>query len=153
MLPAPPRTDTHNKPLPCFCIPATFLRSCIYVVSRFFSSFPGFQSPFLMDVASPPRYHRYSSRPGPAPQSVDELPPYTRRNTIAQPVVRREPTEHLYLLTEKNRPWVTLKLYSSAKSSKSLPTFFEKENINGSLEINADKGDSIQSITATVRAS
>ncbi|KAF8071809.1 hypothetical protein FPV67DRAFT_1560575 [Lyophyllum atratum] len=104
-----------------------------------------------MDAASPPRYRRFSSvRPGLVPQSVDELPPYTRRNTLAQPIVRREPTEHVYLLAEKNRPWVTLKLYSSAKSSKSLPTFFEKENINGTLEINADKGDSIQSITATV---
>ncbi|KAF5372740.1 hypothetical protein D9615_010121 [Tricholomella constricta] len=82
--------------------------------------------------------------------SADDLPPYTRRNTLAQPVVRREPTEHVYLLNEKNRPWVTLKLYSSAKSSKSLPTFFEKENINGILEINADRGDSIQSITATI---
>ncbi|RDB25527.1 hypothetical protein Hypma_006735 [Hypsizygus marmoreus] len=104
-----------------------------------------------MDVASPPRYRRFSSvRPGLVPRSTDELPPYTRRNTLAQPLVRREPTEHVYLLTEKNRPWVTLKLYSSAKSSKSLPTFFEKENINGSVEINADKGDSIQSITALV---
>ncbi|GLB40290.1 hypothetical protein LshimejAT787_0801610 [Lyophyllum shimeji] len=104
-----------------------------------------------MDVASPPRYRRFSAaRPGPVPQSGDELPPYTRRNTLAQPIVRREPTEHVYLLTEKNRPWVTLQLYSSAKSSKSLPTFFEKENITGTLEINADKGDSIQCITATV---
>ncbi|KAG6857382.1 hypothetical protein H0H87_004744 [Tephrocybe sp. NHM501043] len=103
-----------------------------------------------MDV-SPPRYRRYSTvRPGLEPTSGDELPAYTRRNTLAQPVARHEPTEHVYLLTEKNRTFVTLKLYSSAKSAKSLPTFFEKENINGTLEINADKGDSIQSITAIV---
>ncbi|KAF9466644.1 hypothetical protein BDZ94DRAFT_1157821 [Collybia nuda] len=103
-----------------------------------------------MDVAPPPRYRRFSTRPGQVPQSGNELPIYTRRNTLAQPVIQREPTEHVYLLTEKNRAWVTLKIQSSAKSSKSLPTFFEKENINGSLEINADKGDSIHSITATV---
>ncbi|KAG5647015.1 hypothetical protein DXG03_001740 [Asterophora parasitica] len=104
-----------------------------------------------MDVASPPSYRRISSvRPGPVPLSVDDLPPYTRRNTLAQPIARREPVEHVYLLSEKNRPWVTLKLYSSAKSSKSLPTFFEKENINGTLEIDAERGDSIQSITATI---
>lgn len=41
-------------------------------------------------------------------------------------------------------------MYSSAKSSKSLPTFFEKESINGLLELDAEKGDSIQAITATV---
>jgi hypothetical protein len=100
-----------------------------------------------MDVVSPPHYRRFSFRPG----LSDELPAYTRRNTLTQSVARREPTEHVYLLTEKNRPWVTLKLYSSAKSSKSLPTFFEKERINGSLEINADRGDSIHSVTAVVR--
>ncbi|KAG6865794.1 hypothetical protein C0991_011786 [Blastosporella zonata] len=104
-----------------------------------------------MDVVSPPRYRRFSTaRHGLEPMSGDELPAYTRRNTLAQPVARPEPTEHVFLLTEKNRTFVTLKLYSSAKSSKSLPTFFEKENINGTLEINADKGDSIQSITAIV---
>ncbi|KAG6812365.1 hypothetical protein H0H92_003176 [Tricholoma furcatifolium] len=104
-----------------------------------------------MDVASPPHYRRFSTaRPGPVPRPGDELPPYTRRNTLAQLVVPREPTEHVYFLTEKNRPFVTLKLYSSAKSPNSLPTFFEKENINGSLEINADRGDSIHAVTATV---
>lgn len=106
-----------------------------------------------MDAASPPRYRRYStSRHGPVPCSGDELPPYTRRNTLTQPIARREPTEHIYKLTEKNRPFVTLKLYSSAKSSASLPTFFEKENINGTLEVLAEKGDSISSITAIVRS-
>ncbi|KAG5338117.1 hypothetical protein C0989_008195 [Termitomyces sp. Mn162] len=104
-----------------------------------------------MDVALPPRYRRYSTtRHGPVPYSGDELPPYTRRNTLTQPIARREPTEHIYFLTERNRPFVTLKLYSSAKSCTSLPTFFEKENISGTLEINAEKGDSISSITATV---
>ncbi|KAG6862470.1 hypothetical protein C0995_000016 [Termitomyces sp. Mi166 len=104
-----------------------------------------------MDIASPPRYRRYTtSRHGPVPRSGDELPPYTQRNTLARPVARREPTEHVYLLTEKSRPFITLKLYSSATSSASLPTFFEKENINGTLEINAEKGDSISSITATI---
>ncbi|KAF8896106.1 hypothetical protein BD779DRAFT_1433414 [Infundibulicybe gibba] len=86
-----------------------------------------------MDASSPPHYRRYSSRPGPAPQSGG-LPPYTRRNTLAQPVAHRQPTEHVFYAEDsKGRPWATLKVHSSAKSSKSLPTFFEKENINGSL--------------------
>ncbi|KAG6916056.1 hypothetical protein DXG01_008629 [Tephrocybe rancida] len=130
------------KRLPCLCV--------LYIFGL--ASLKNGVPPSFMDV-SPPRYRRYSTaRHGQVPRSgdADVLPPYTRRNTLAQPAVRHEPTEHVYLLTEKNRPFVTLKLYSSAKSAKSLPTFFEKENINGTLEINADKGDSIQSITAVV---
>jgi hypothetical protein len=106
-------------------------------------------SSFLMDASSPPRYRRFS-RPGPAPQSAD-LPAYTRRNTLAQPIARREPVEHLYPLSDsKGRPWATLSLRSSAKSGKSVPTFFEKEHINGSFQLTAEKGDSIQSVTVTV---
>lgn len=110
--------------------------------------------PLPMDFAPPPRYRRSSTRPGPAPQSgvLADLPAYTRRNTLAQPVAPiRDPTEHVYpLLDGKAKPWATLKVYSSAKSPKSLPTFFEKEHINCSVEINADKGDSIHAISATV---
>lgn len=96
-----------------------------------------------------PHYRRFS-RPG----SGNELPPYTRRNTVAQPLPSppREPTEHIFQAADgKNKPWIKLTLRSSAKSAKSLPTFFEKENINGQLELDAERGDSIQAITATVR--
>ncbi|KAF8968052.1 hypothetical protein BDZ97DRAFT_449634 [Flammula alnicola] len=105
-----------------------------------------------MDASSPPRYRRFSTRPGPAPLSGSELPPYTRRNTLTQPInLRREPTEHVFQLSDgKSKPWITLRVFSSAKSSKSLPTFFEKENINGRLELDAERGDSIQAITAMV---
>ncbi|KAJ7678977.1 hypothetical protein DFH06DRAFT_974169 [Mycena polygramma] len=99
--------------------------------------------------ASPPRYRRFS-RPGPAPQSAD-LPAYTRRNTLAQPVARREPVEHIYPLTDaKGRPYASFTLMSSAKSGKSVPTFFEKEHINGSFQLTAEKGDSIHSVTVTI---
>jgi len=104
-----------------------------------------------MDASSPPCYRRYSSRPGLAPSSGSELPSYTRRSTVAQVVPSRQATEHLFhVFNAKGKPWITLKVYSSAKSSKSLPTFFEKENIHGLLELDAEKGDSIQAITATV---
>lgn len=105
-----------------------------------------------MDASSPPRYRRFSTRPGPVPLSGSELPPYTRRNTLTQPVnLRREPTEHVFQLSDgKPKPWVTLKIYSSAKSSKSLPTFFEKEDITGQVELDAERGDSIQAVTAVV---
>ncbi|KAJ7170804.1 hypothetical protein C8R43DRAFT_944647 [Mycena crocata] len=99
--------------------------------------------------ASPPRYRRFS-RPVPA-QSAGDLPAYTRRNTLAQPIARREPVEHIYPLTDgKSHPWASLTLRSSAKSVKSVPTFFEKEHINGSFQLTADKGDSIQSVTITI---
>ena len=104
-----------------------------------------------MDASSPPSYRRYS-RHGPAPSSDSELPSYTRR-TVPQVDVPRSATEHLFhVLNGKGKPWITLKVYSSAKSSRSLPTFFEKETINGLLEVDAEKGDSIQAITATVCA-
>ncbi|KAF5342240.1 hypothetical protein D9611_001661 [Ephemerocybe angulata] len=105
-----------------------------------------------MDMLAPPQYHRFS-RPGPEPMSGSELPAYSRRQNThrPQPIVRREPTEHTFVLTEgKSSPWITLKLRSSAKSSKSLPTYFEKETITGQLEVNAERGDSIQAITATL---
>ena len=98
-------------------------------------------------VSSQPDYRRVTQGFGLVPEPTN-LPPYTRRNTAA---IRREPTEHTYQLTEgKSRPWATLKIYSSAKSNKSLPTFFEKEPINATFEVQAEKGDSIHQITATV---
>ncbi|KAF9563247.1 hypothetical protein CPC08DRAFT_761006 [Agrocybe pediades] len=105
-----------------------------------------------MDASSPPRYRRFSTRPGPVPSSGSDLPPYTRRSTLTQPInLRREPTEHVFQLSDgKPKPWVTLKIFSSAKSSKSLPTFFEKENITGSLELDAERGDSIHGVTVVV---
>ena len=105
-----------------------------------------------MDASSPPCYRRFSARPGPAPSSGSELPPYTRRNTLTQPInLHREPTEHVFQVADgKSRPWITLRVFSSAKSSRSLPTFFEKENITGRLELDAERGDSIQAVTAMV---
>ena len=109
-----------------------------------------------MDFSTPPQYRR-SSRQGLgrlSDVSGSELPPYSRRNTLAQQPLSapREPTEHVFQIADgKSKPWITLTLRSSAKSSRSLPTFFEKENINGQLEVDAEKGDSIQAITAAVR--
>ncbi|KAG7089409.1 hypothetical protein E1B28_011097 [Marasmius oreades] len=89
----------------------------------------------------PPPY--IEPRTGQVPSSGTEtLPRYTRRNTIAQPLIRREPIEHVFQLVDGRRAWAILKLYSSAKSAKSIPTFYEKEKITGTLEIDAVKGDS-----------
>ncbi|KAJ7455297.1 hypothetical protein B0H11DRAFT_2161071 [Mycena galericulata] len=96
-----------------------------------------------MDASSPPRYRRFS-RPGPAPQSAGDLPAYTRRNTLAQPIARREPVEHVYPLEDgKGRPWASLTLLSSAKSGKSSIS-------PAPFQLTAEKGDSIQSVSVTV---
>lgn len=104
-----------------------------------------------MDVASPPRYRRYS-RTGPAPATGSELPAYSRRNTLAAPLQPpREPTAHLFQLAgSSGKAWATLKVFSSAKSAKSLPTFYEKENINGSVELNMERGDTISTVNIRV---
>ncbi|KAJ8494406.1 hypothetical protein ONZ45_g13242 [Pleurotus djamor] len=111
----------------------------------------------MAEVAvAPPQYRRFSSvRLGQAPTAAStncDLPPYSRRrrDTVSQ-LPRREPVEHLYqLVSGGGKPWAVLKLLSSAKSSKSLPTFYEKETVHGSLDLSVDKFDSIQAITVTV---
>ncbi|KAF8628024.1 hypothetical protein AX15_004141 [Amanita polypyramis BW_CC] len=101
-------------------------------------------------VSSQPDYWRVTRGPGQVPES-NELPSYTRHNILHPPVVRQEPTEHIYQLAEgKSRPWVTLKIYSSAKSAKSLPVFLERRPITASLEVQAEKGDSIHQIMSIV---
>lgn len=100
-----------------------------------------------MDSTQPPQYRRLS-RQGQVPMSGSELPAYYPRHTHHHHSPRREPTEHVFSLADgRNAPWLTLKLRSSAKSSKSLPTFFEKEDIHGQIELTAERGDSIQAIT------
>lgn len=84
----------------------------------------------------------------PPPNITDEPPPY--KNAHAQDHIPQDLTEHTFLLKDNSRNWVTLKLYSDAKSPKSLPLYFEGKGIVGSLAINAEKGDSVHSITAKV---
>lgn len=104
-----------------------------------------------MDATSPPRYRRYS-RSGPAPVPSTDLPPYSRHNTPTGRHTPREPTEHVFqIMSGKDKAWATLKVFSSAKSAKSLPTFYEKEIINGIVELDVERGDSIQAVNATVR--
>jgi hypothetical protein len=88
---------------------------------------------------------------GPQTPTTDEPPPYVDRDTLPQPITTREPIEHVYSLKDSHK--IKLKLYSRAKSPKSLPLYFEREKITGSLEIDAERGDSIHFITAKVRLS
>ncbi|KAK7032321.1 hypothetical protein VNI00_013280 [Paramarasmius palmivorus] len=106
-----------------------------------------------MDVLTPPP--PYHSRTGQVPRSgshsqeAESLPRYTRRNTLAQPLVaRREPTEHVFQVMDGRKPSVVLKLLSSAKSAKCIPTYYEKEKINGTLELEGDS--SVRAITVEI---
>ncbi|ESK95334.1 hypothetical protein Moror_3906 [Moniliophthora roreri MCA 2997] len=106
-----------------------------------------------MDVSTPPPpYH--SRTAGQVPRSgthsqTERLPRYTRRNTLAQPLVaRREPTEHVFQLMDGRKPSVILKLLSSAKSARCIPTYYEKEKINGTLELEGDS--SVRTITVGI---
>ncbi|KAK7040800.1 hypothetical protein VNI00_009706 [Paramarasmius palmivorus] len=84
----------------------------------------------------------------------DSPPPYHAQARINHPsqdasTVRRELTEHVFQLEDsRHRPWATLKLFSGARSSKSLPKFYELERINGTLELEGDS--SMRSITIAI---
>lgn len=91
---------------------------------------------------------------GPAAPSQAELPPYVRRTSSqeSQHFTQRPHVEHAYHLTNsKNKPWATLKVRSGAKSPNLIPTFFQYDDVVGSLELNLDKGDTISAVTVTLK--
>lgn len=83
--------------------------------------------------------------------SPADLPPYSRRrrDTVSQ-MPRREPVAHTYQLVSGSKAWAVWKVVSSAKSSKSLPTFYEKETITGTISLDVDRFESVQAIYVTV---
>ncbi|KAI1792706.1 hypothetical protein LXA43DRAFT_311003 [Ganoderma leucocontextum] len=63
----------------------------------------------------------------------------------------RPPVEHLYHLTNsRDRPWLTLRVLSKAPASNYLPSFYEGDNIRGSVALNLGKEDSIKAISIQV---
>ena len=103
-------------------------------------------------MSSSAHYQRQSlllAGPAPYSQIHTELPPYTRHHTQAP--CYRERVGHVFTLANgRSKPWATLKLLSSATSSERLPTYYQREPIVGSLELNLEKSDAIMSISATV---
>ncbi|KAJ7054580.1 hypothetical protein C8F01DRAFT_478554 [Mycena amicta] len=107
----------------------------------------------FLDTNSIPTFPMEGSRPtsrpalllAPATDAVmDDLPVYTRR----------EPTEHVYTLHKPDKdtdvPWAKLMLQSTARSTKSLPSFLSGDNIVGSFQLTSAKGDSIKSIVLKI---
>jgi hypothetical protein len=64
----------------------------------------------------------------------------------------RQRPEHKYFLTDKkNKQWASLTLYSNGRQhSQRMPTFTEGELIEGSLDIDVDKKETIKSVLINV---
>jgi hypothetical protein len=63
----------------------------------------------------------------------------------------RGSTEHIFSLKDqKNKMRATLKLFSSAPTSTSLPTFLEGDKIKGSLELNIPSNEKIAGVSILV---
>ncbi|KAJ6453212.1 hypothetical protein C8R47DRAFT_261805 [Mycena vitilis] len=61
-------------------------------------------------------------------------------------------TEHVFSLEDKkNKIHATLRLFSSAPTSNSLPTFLEGDKMNGSLELNVSNNEKIAGVSVFVR--
>ena len=88
-------------------------------------------------------------------EDYEELPAYSRRTRRHGHREHREQPQrahHVFELTgTRGRPWATLQLNSSARATAKIPTFFEDEPIVGSVDLDLDNQDPIQSVTVTVR--
>jgi hypothetical protein len=71
-----------------------------------------------------------------SPRAPDSEPPPQERSA------------HTYVLKNRNnKPWATLTLQSSARSSQHMPTFMDDEPVEGSLLLSLGKKESITSVT------
>lgn len=86
-------------------------------------------------------------------QSVTSLPPYTAYARPSTAGAVRELTEHVFEIKDKKKkPWATLKLSSSARSSSSLPTFLEGDKITGSVTLDLSSCEKILGVSILVSA-
>lgn len=77
------------------------------------------------------------------------LPSYTPLGTASSVT---EQTEHTYQLEDaKGRPWIWLIVKSRAKDKKTWPLFYEKDVIQGTVEVDFDKTDGAKGVTIGVR--
>ncbi|KAJ6570979.1 hypothetical protein DFH09DRAFT_1153490 [Mycena vulgaris] len=84
--------------------------------------------------------------------SVSSLPAYTPRPHPRQHGGSRGSTEHIFSLKEqKKKIRATLKLFSSATTPTSLPTFLEGDKIHGSLALHIHSGEKIAAVSVLVR--
>ncbi|KAJ6584346.1 hypothetical protein B0H19DRAFT_1104763 [Mycena capillaripes] len=86
--------------------------------------------------------------------SVSSLPAYTPRAHDGPHghSGSRGSTEHIFSLKEKkNKMQASLRLFSSAPTPASLPTFLERDKIVGSLELNIPSNEKIAGVSILIR--
>ncbi|CAK5269750.1 unnamed protein product [Mycena citricolor] len=84
--------------------------------------------------------------------SVTSLPAYSAHERPRTAGSVRPPTEHvLDLKDRKKKPWATLKLQSSARSSSALPTYLEGEKITGSVTLGLSSSENILGVSILIR--
>ncbi|KAL5486113.1 hypothetical protein ACEPAI_7157 [Sanghuangporus weigelae] len=93
-----------------------------------------------------------SLRPPPSySHSPSPLSPITRRASVLPHHSSRPPVEHVYsLFDSRNTPWASLKLISNVGSPRFLPAYFEGQSIQGKLELDMRKPETILGISVTV---
>ncbi|KAL5525677.1 hypothetical protein ACEPAG_7013 [Sanghuangporus baumii] len=91
-------------------------------------------------------------RPPPSySHSPSSLSPITRRPSVLPHHSSRTPVEHIYsLFDSRNTPWASLKLVSNVGSPRFLPAYFEGQSIQGKLELDIRKPETILGISLTV---
>ncbi|KZS92448.1 hypothetical protein SISNIDRAFT_455645 [Sistotremastrum niveocremeum HHB9708] len=78
-----------------------------------------------------------------------ELPSYTPRRTSDS---ARSLTEHTYSLSNRHSvPWITLRFKSRASSARLMPVFGAGDQVQGTVELNLERPDHIESIVVTIR--
>ncbi|KAJ7778581.1 hypothetical protein DFH07DRAFT_876169 [Mycena maculata] len=99
-------------------------------------------------ISSPPVYEA-----GTFLASTSSLPAYSARRSEGGPVSgSRGSTEHIFSLQDKKKkPWITLKVLSSAPTSASLPTFLEGNRIEGCVELDLSNGEKITGASVLIR--
>ncbi|KAJ3554715.1 hypothetical protein NM688_g2961 [Phlebia brevispora] len=80
-----------------------------------------------------------------------ELPAYTGRGASSSQA--GELSEHTYKLEDsKGRPWIWLTVKSRAKDKKTWPLFYERDVIQGTVEVDFDKTDGAKGVSIGVTA-
>lgn len=103
-----------------------------------------------------------ASSPGVDSKEADseQLPGYTARKEPNSPTIATATatassnglaTEHSFSLKNtKGQEWLTLVVFSRAGNEKSLPVFFDQDEIRGTVKFNADKPESSKGVSISV---
>lgn len=92
-------------------------------------------------------------------EDSEQLPGYTARKEPSSPATAATATtsstglntEHTFSLKNtKGQEWLTLVVFSRAGNEKSLPVFFDQDEIRGTVKFNAEKPESSKGVSISV---